>query len=204
MQKNYIDIQKAIVAGEEKERIRLANELHDGIAANIYAIKLQIEQTNHDKSLDQTLTLVKDTHTEIRKVAHNLIPIDFNQENLLQRIKNFASENQTAETEISFYSNITTLDIPNHHALILYRFIQECLQNALKHADATLISLHIIVNENNLLVKIQDDGKGIDINYIQSNNKGIYKFKDRLAHIGAIATVESDENGTEIMLKYKL
>ena len=69
--------------GEEKERKRLAGELHDGIASNLVAIKLNLE--NHqtlNKETDKILELLEKTHQEIRLLAHNLAPLSFENQTL--------------------------------------------------------------------------------------------------------------------------
>ena len=73
----------AINEGEERERKRLAGELHDGIASNLVAIKLNLE--NHqtiNKETDKILELLEKTHQEIRLLAHNLAPLSFENQTL--------------------------------------------------------------------------------------------------------------------------
>lgn len=133
------EIDRARNEGEEQERRRLSEELHDGIASSLTALRLKLENTGADR---QVISMVRNTHQEVRKVARNVMPVNFAKSTLQDEIRNFCTSLDTES--ISFFSNTETAAILPDHALILYRGVQELIQNALKHAGAGKISVQLI------------------------------------------------------------
>src|SRR5690606_28970543 len=131
----------AVNDGEEKERKRMAYELHDGIASNLVAIKLQLENNTNNLSLSNTLDLIGNTHQEVRKIAHNLMPIDFKSQNLVEAIESFCQECNSAKLPVHFQTNSNQIHLNKEKSIVLYRTIQELIQNSLKHANAKQIDV---------------------------------------------------------------
>lgn len=195
----------AINEGEEKERKRLAGELHDGIASNLVAIKLKIENSDlPSTTLKDLLPLVSKTHEEIRHAAHNLAPLNFEQHNLILALETFAIECSNQSCSVSFQSNDYTAEtqLPKHIALIIYRAVQELTQNALKYADASTIDIQLMFQDQKLTISVEDNGKGFDTAVVETKIKGgLNSLIQRLRNIGASIEIESQpNNGTTIFI----
>lgn len=198
----------AIHDGEEKERKRLAGELHDGIASNLVAIKLKIENSEiPDAVLDDVLPLVSKTHEEIRRTAHNLAPLDFEQHQLPLVLQTFATESSNQQSVVSFHTNAldSKFVIPKNAALILYRAVQELTQNALKHADATAINIQLLASEQEVQITVEDNGRGFQPPVIDTEpHGGLANLKKRLYHIGATLDMDtSPEQGSTFFIHMK-
>lgn len=195
----------ALNTGEEQERKRLASELHDGIASNLVAIKLQLENRENDSSENSPiLELVEKTHGEIRKIAHNLSPIDFDNTSLPQAIDSFTQECSSENCEVLFYTNIgeQTGHFQKDRALIIYRTIQELTQNALKHAEASTVNVQLLQKAKEYLLTIEDDGKGFDATSGLPTQSGLHKLFGRLKKINAEVDLESRPgSGTAIFIR---
>lgn len=200
-----LEIAQALTQGEEKERIRLANELHDGIASNLVAIKLQLEAAEAYAQKENNIALVKKTHQEVRKVAHNLMPIDFKQINFENALSQFCADMHNDDTIIHFLESNQNIDLPQNDALILYRCTQELIQNAIKHANAKNITVQVIHNEDAFRINVEDDGIGFNLDHAKEQQMGLFKFKERLQQIGADFELDSRLGyGTTIFIYYKL
>lgn len=198
---------QALNTGEEQERKRLSAELHDGIASNLVAIKLQLEQEVLSAENNRVLALVSQTHREVRKVAHNLSPMDFSSITLSQAIRSFAQECSSENCFVSFQTNITGQieHFDKDTALIIYRSVQELMQNALKHANASAINVQLMQKDSaTYMVSIEDNGKGFDSEAELSQKGGLHNLFARLEKIRADVNLESHPGaGTSVFIIFK-
>ncbi len=196
--KSEKDILRALNEGEEKERQRIASELHDGIASELTALKIALEQEGIEN--DNFLRMTAHIHEGVRRISHNLSPLHLNEMGLTKTIKTFVETNATAD-QMNFYSNITSpLKLSRNTTLILYRGTQEIIQNALKHAQAKNIDVQIIRNEDQLTISVEDDGIGFD-STDPSKTIGLESLQQRIASIGGELTFDStNRSGTTIFI----
>jgi signal transduction histidine kinase len=187
-------LNKALLEGENKERMRIAQDLHDGIGVKLRVLKQQIADQKSDKLNQETVDGIAE---EIRTISHNLMPSNLDVLGLENVIKDFISNlNDNSEIDIQFIS----VDFPelknNTIAITLYRIVQECVQNALKHSQANMIMVQMIGHENELSITIEDDGKG----FVNHQNKGIglKNIESRVASLNGTITIE---NSNEIFQK---
>jgi two-component system NarL family sensor kinase len=169
---------RSLFAGEQKERIRIARDLHDSIGQLLSVVKMNLSnfgpQYKHDVNLDNTVELVDKTITEVRHISHNLIPEELNF-GLFAALEDMADKiNQAGKTAV-------VLDIPDEarahqfeksNELSIYRIVQEALSNIVKHAQATTINVAVLQQPNGMTINIKDDGKGFDTGQIK-NSSGI-------------------------------
>jgi len=204
-QKRILEIEKsekefiqAIREGEEMERKRISSELHDGLASELTALKIAIEK---EQIKDQRIfNLLSNTHALTRRISHNLAPLKLEQAGLIGAVRDFI-ENNDFENKISFYTNIESkisLDVLKQ--TVVYRCIQELIQNAMKHSKAQKISVQIIQMEHDIQISVEDDGVGFDVRKI-AKGVGIASLKARLASIGGEILIDSTPgHGTSIFI----
>lgn len=169
-QEQEINQLKAQVRGEEQERNRLALELHDGIASQLWAIKLNVdslqqqEQFNgkHRQSLRTIYQQLDDTTQEVRKTAHNLMPDLLLEEGLATALASLCDKiKKQTELEVDFLEFGTIPRMDEEIELSLYRMIQELIQNVLKHAGkATQLLVQLSCTESLLNITVEDNGSG--------------------------------------------
>lgn len=198
-----LEIAGALTQGEEKERVRLADELHDGIASNLVALRLQLETANGDPGNGESVALVKRTHTEVRKIAHNLMPIDFSKQDWQSALASFCADMSNSRTQVAFAGSEAPIRLPQDHALILYRCVQELVQNAVKHAGAGRVDVQALQSRQGLRITVEDDGNGFDVQEAARQGIALFKYKDRLAGIGATFDVDSSPGkGATVFIDY--
>lgn len=184
-------ILNSFILGEERERKRISQDLHDGVAAMIGAAKMSLDAIPHlpeERRLEQ-LTKVKgileNTHADVRHIAHNLLPTVLEIEGLIKATSHFAYEiNQTKLLDISVKDNNSNAkNLSTQLQLMLFRVIQELVNNIVKHSQAQKAEIIFSNSLNGLQIEITDDGIGYeDIN--NSGNQGLYSITQRLKSIG--------------------
>lgn len=195
----------AINEGEERERNRLAGELHDGIASNLVAIKLRLENSYPANAIaEDLLPLVSKTHQEIRHAAHNLAPLNFERQTLASAMQAFVSECSHEGCTVTFQANEEAKKMRLHKqmTLICFRATQELIQNALKHAEASSIFVQLMLQDERLQITVEDDGVGFDPAIIDSpQGRGLSNLVNRLDKIGGSIDIESrPQSGTTIFI----
>ncbi len=196
----------AVMEGEEKERNRIAEDLHDGINGDLTAFKFQIakiyeEDLHSEKNLQKLLTTVDDTIEEVRSISRNLAPPMFLSENFSAVIRNYCDSLSVGrKLRINFleYGKIKKLKRPNN--IILYRVVQELLTNIVKHSKASEVLLQINYHDTYLILQVEDNGIGFNVEKIKTG-LGINNIKSRLALLETSYNLESSSKGTLVTIK---
>ncbi len=194
------EVLSARVLGEEVERSRISKELHDGIASNLVAVKLQVE--NNAEISQKILSLVQETHKEVRQIAHNLMPIDFEKQNLVDVIKSFCEECTTDNRPVNFQTNVEKINLDKDRSMVLYRTVQEFIQNAIKHSQAKQIDVFLMENKGIVSLNIEDNGIGFD-SKLKETSKGLSGIIDRLEKIKGRINIDSSDKGTSVFISIK-
>ncbi|MBX2952526.1 MAG: sensor histidine kinase [Leadbetterella sp.] len=175
-------ITSAIVEAEETERIRLAKELHDGVGPMLSLAKIQLEtamnQTQFHSIEQESLfknanTMIDDAASEIRTVSHDLMPNALLMHGLVSAVREFVNRlSLTGKVKISL--DVANLDerLPQLTETVLYRVLQELIGNVIKHSEASSVQIQLIRHDYELIMVIEDDGKGFDTSQM-ANFKGI-------------------------------
>ncbi|MEX2485773.1 MAG: ATP-binding protein [Brumimicrobium sp.] len=201
--KQQKSILQAIREGEKKERVRVSSELHDGLSAELTALRIALENTEGIN--DQTLKLVKNAHLITRRISHNLSPLLLEEKGLVEAIRYFTELNQNDKNKIAFFTNIKNqLNLNVNDASILYRCTQEIIQNAIKHANAKFIHVQIVQEQNRITISVEDDGVGFDTK-AKTDSIGLSSIKERINLIGGDFEIESQEKeGSTFFIHYYL
>ncbi len=197
-----LELIKADIEGQDKERKRIAQELHDSIGGNLAGIKLQLSNTAKDNENYQLIAKqIDDTYNQVRDLSHNLTPKKFNENAFTslvsQYIKNIKKENKTDIT-FSPHPEKEINAIAEKLKVELYKIIQELLTNAFKHAKATHIDIHLNKLDNTLKLLFEDDGIGFNVQN-SKNGIGLNNIKNRLDALSGKINIDSLPNrGTVI------
>ena len=168
---------KAIIEAEERERTRIARDLHDGIGQQLSAAKLNmvalknrlnISVANDILLFNNVTELIDDAVNEVRQVSHIMMANSLIKHGLIMAVRDFIQKlNQSAGLKI----NIETYGIDERldatKEMILFRVLQEIVNNILKHAHATQVSIQFVRHENELSLLIEDNGVGFDTNKME-------------------------------------
>ncbi len=198
-----IDHLKAIMQGEEKERIRIARDLHDGIVSQLLAIRLHFKGTLQDKrgyilesdDFNDTLHYLEEATKELRITAHNLMPETVLQNGFIAALQTYCSKMMEATSiriEFQHLGYRQFLD-PNIE-LSLYRIIQELVQNAIKHAQSDYVLVQVQELPHLLAITVEDNGVGCPDERIKSSaGMGLKSIFARVRVINAQLSVSSKQ-----------
>lgn len=192
------EIIKASLIGENKERMRLSRELHDGIASELLGIRVKAQDMNMDTNWVSTLDQV---HQEIRRISHNLSPYKVEQFGLVEALKLFCLENSSNKNTLHFYCN-GNKELSQVSSQAIYRIAQELIQNAVKHAHASNIDIQLFLDDN-IRLSVEDDGKGMTqevLNGLIAKLKLQWKASMLITDIFADSAADS---GTSITIEFK-
>ncbi|WNM19563.1 tetratricopeptide repeat-containing sensor histidine kinase [Flavobacterium capsici] len=178
---NLMMSQQAIIdESRTEEKQKLARELHDGVLGRMFGLRLNLDSVNHkndEESVKKRLHIIeelKNIEQDIREISH-----DLNREkqvlinNFVSIVTNLLEEQQNSHaSKLSYYLDtaINWDKVNSVTKINLYRILQESLQNINKYANATSINVGFVKNEDEIILKITDNGSGFDVN---KKSKGI-------------------------------
>lgn len=168
---------RALLEGEEKERSRIARDLHDGLGGMLTSLKLKlspIAEVNKwertPEKLSRIAVPIDNTLEELRRISRNMAPPTLMQFGLEVALNDLCQSLGTDGTKIEFQPIGIQSTIQEKDQLVIYRIAQELLTNAVKHAEATHVLLQCSQNNHLFLLTVEDNGKGISSG---SNIKGM-------------------------------
>ncbi len=203
---------KAILEAEENERQRIARDLHDGVGQMMSAVKMNL--TSFEKEMNVTDTMAMDKYQsiidmvdesckEVRAVSHNMMPNALIKTGLVSAVREFLNKINQGAIEVNMYSDGLDTQMDKNTEIVLYRVIQEAVNNVIKHAAATKLDISIIKDENMITTTIEDNGKGFDMAQAGfTEGIGIKNIRARVAFLkGSIHFDSSPGKGTVIVIE---
>jgi len=199
---------QAVLDGETQERVRLARDLHDGLGSMLTGAKLNLLEMKKDVTLgfadverfNKAVEILDDSIREMRRVAHHLMPDSLSRFGLKPAVSDFCSK--LPSVSFAYYGNETRLD-PKLE-VIIYRSINELVNNALKHAGADKIMVQIIQESDRIAFAVQDDGCGFDPSSV-TQGMGLQNIRTRVVSYNGIIDIDSKlGEGTEINVELKV
>jgi signal transduction histidine kinase/ligand-binding sensor domain-containing protein len=198
---------RQLIESQENERMRIASELHDSVGQNLVVIKnraiLGVNNPSTQKEqIEEILALTSETISEVRGISYNLRPYQLGKIGLTRAIDSVIN-NGIKSSQITFDYKIDDLDdaVSKENEIHLYRIIQECVGNSLKHSNAANVSLKILKKENDIIINYSDDGKGFDVSSEKNNPSGLgfSSLAERVKLLGGSMVIDSNPGqGTKI------
>lgn len=204
----------SFMSGQEKERSRIAAELHDRLGSLLSAVKLHfssIEADMHESSSDEkesfsfALKLLDNSVDEVRAISHNLSKGVLMSFGIVGAIKNLCDTINTAgQLQIKFIEAGTGFNLKPEIEVELFRVIQELITNAIKHSQADEIFVQLISDNDGLSVVVEDQGVGFNMRKLKNKGIGLMNLKSRVEKIGGEYNIESSEGqGTTVIIEIK-
>lgn len=171
---------KLLMATVEQERKRIAQELHDSSGVQLSAIRMKLthlqDQLDDPRAAEDIHKLMQDVdrvNADIRTISHNLMPISLSKLGLKAAIQELVNHIKSSYPNIKFnlFQQYDSKNLSANMEVHIYRIIQELLNNMVKHAQATEINIQLIDNESELIISLEDNGKGFV--YAPENTMGL-------------------------------
>lgn len=178
-----VQVVEALMEGQEHERKRLSQELHDTIGSMLATLKLQFEsltelfEVKNDKQeskIEFTNDLLDRTCIEVRRISHNLSSGMVSKVGIVEAIRQISRNiNSSGKLSVEFVTEVEDVDLKGDGAVHLFRVVQELLSNAIKHSKATKLSIQINAFENEMTLIIEDNGVGFDYEKAKREARGL-------------------------------
>lgn len=201
---------KAFVDGQEKEKTRVAQDLHDNIAGTLAAIKIKLQKaftTNSLTSSNELLTQIDSVYNEVRTLSHHLTPDKAVIGSYSSFLENYL---YTIESTDSFKTHLILNGEEHIHLLTdiikieIYRIIQEATQNVIKHANAKNLEVQLLISEELVNLIIEDDGNGFSSEN-QPSGIGLRNMKTRVQKLSGTFHLDTHtQRGTIINIDIPL
>jgi len=205
---------KSVLKGEESERSRMARDLHDGLGGLLSGVKINLSSmkgnsiitSENAQAFDHAIKLLDTSISELRRVAHNLMPETLNHYGLKTALNDFIAEmSKNPATELTFSFFGADIRFESQLELTAYRIAQELVNNAMKHSGAAKITLQLIADIDRICIQVVDNGKGFDTSGKSGDGKGLVSIRDRVTANNGRFEIESTPGvGTEATVEFLL
>ncbi len=198
--KYHKDLLKSEIDATEKERTRLARDLHDEVGAMLSYISMNMSSVEELISAEDIIRSTQNNKAsldtaiqKVREISQSLLPPTLDLFGLDVAVEEFIN-NIESEIKFSFSSNCNLNSIPKNHLLHLYRIVTEFINNSIKHSKCTEISIQFNETASSFIFDLKDNGIGYDYEQaIKKNSSGIKNFESRLNAIDADYSIKSDK-----------
>jgi signal transduction histidine kinase len=209
-----------LLIAQEEERKRIALELHDGIGQNLSAIKYRVEgvlgendwPTAADRAttLNPVISAVREAVEEVRRISMNLRPSILDDLGILATISWLCREMESTYSRIRIEKqiNVQESQVPDPLKIVIYRILQEALNNMAKYSQANLVHLSLEVSDGSLELTVKDNGVGFDVAQVRSSSQfrrglGLASMKERTDLSGGAFSIESKKGqGTTVHVSW--
>lgn len=202
---------EAILEAEERERVRIARDLHDGVGQMLAAARMALgnflsKKVVESKHIHSSLDLLEESIREIREISHNMMPGALTKLGLSTALKQFVNKiNSFGELEIDLQIIGLKERLNEKIETMLYRVIQEVLSNIIRHAEATKVSIELIKHDHELVLIIEDNGKGFDTQTVKNRGIGIKNVATRVEYLNGSVNFDSAiGRGTSVIVEIPL
>lgn len=195
LKEQELELIKASISGQDKERQRISQELHDSIGGNLAAIKLQVNHLNaSDFSNIQKISLQLDeTYQQVRSISHTLLPKKFSQNKFLEVLESyFKNISEASKIKIAFipYPKKEINELNENIQIEIFKIVQELLTNTIKHAKASEVEIQLNFIENIINLLFEDNGIGFDTEK-QSKGIGFINLESRIKKLNGSFVIDS-------------
>ncbi|SLL07673.1 signal transduction histidine kinase [Mycobacteroides abscessus subsp. abscessus] len=202
-----------IIGAQEEEKKRLSREIHDGPAqmmANVMMRSDLVERIYKERGATEAFeeirnlkVMVRSALYEVRRIIYDLRPMALDDLGLIPTLKKYLKtiEEYHESTKIEFATIGKEARLPSKYEVALFRLVQESVQNALKHAEASNIAVKVELRRDQIIVLVKDNGKGFDKNQKKEESFGLIGMRERVQLLDGEITIDSKIGvGTIVMI----
>ena len=189
-----------LVSTQEAERERISRDIHDGIGPLLTATKFKISAANvPDTTRKEIIQLLDDIIAEIRRISSNLMPAVLSDFGPGEALNQLVREIQKSTDLTIRYVNdlFTESQLTKDAGIALYRIAQEAINNTLKHAEASEITMSLTEFDDQVVFYYKDNGKGFDFQKVyRDQGKGLKNIQERIGILGGTVSIHSNDGTT--------
>jgi signal transduction histidine kinase len=201
---------QSLLKGQEEERTRMARDLHDGVGGLLSGVKLSMSNMKGNFFLSEENALAMNnvimqldqSIAELRRVSHNMMPESLIKYGLKEALENYCETlNVSGKIKVQLQTYGMEERMEQSTEIVIYRMVQELLNNVIKHADAKNVLIQLMRKNDRFTLTVEDDGNGFDPKEI-SNGAGLENIKARAEYLnGNVDIVSSKGEGTSVTIE---
>lgn len=204
---------QAVIDAEEKERQRIGKDLHDGVGQLLSAARMNVanlenvflqqpvqQQTNFKNAVD----LIDESVKEVRAISHNMMPNMLIKSGLAKAVREFIDKiASTGKLKIELQTIGLDQRLNQNTENILFRVLQEIVNNIIKHAQASHVSIQLIRHDNEIVLMVEDNGVGFDVKKINTfDGIGLKNIQSRVEYLNGTVDFDSQPGkGTTVNIQ---
>ncbi len=204
-----------LINAQETERKRIAHELHDGLAAQLAAVRYRVERRLKDGEslegpimLEETIKDLETAITEIRRIMANLRPSILDDLGIIPALSWYSREagDIYPGTSVEYSTNVQEGDVPENLKIVLFRVVQESISNSVRHGKSSRIQVGIERERNWLRLKVEDNGSGFEsVKKSATGGIGLDSMQQRVESSGGIFSISSNPGeGTIVKAEWRI
>tara|TARA_B100000809_G_scaffold258961_1_gene303052 strand:+ start:739 stop:2820 length:2082 start_codon:yes stop_codon:yes gene_type:complete len=189
-----------LIKTQEQERTRIAKDLHDGVGQQITLLKMKAQNTNQT----ELSGLAHNALEEVRSISRDLYPVTLAKLGLTDSIEQLLLDlDEETDLFVSVEIDDVNTNFNETESLNFYRFIQESVNNVLKHANAKTLIVNILKQSDGIKILIKDNGEGFEVSdKVNQNSLGLKTMAERVAMLkGSFAIKSKRTEGTSILVQ---
>jgi signal transduction histidine kinase len=192
---------RQIIQAQEQEQRRIAQDVHDELGGVLAAIKMTVQSFRLEEERSKWLHMLIDrASANARAIAHNLMPPEFADTRLEDLLRDhFHRLNQEGNTAFYFLRSGNDHHFSKQDELMMYRIIMELVNNSIRHAVASEITLQLIYHAEQLSIMVEDNGKGFP-EPVPAEGMGLRNIRSRVNYLGGVLSIDSGGQGTTIII----
>ncbi|MES2455988.1 MAG: sensor histidine kinase [Bacteroidota bacterium] len=202
---------RAVIEAEENERKRIAGELHDGLGQLFSAVKMNLSSISesltyadeHTRLLfEKTMSMVDESCTEVREISHQMAPNVLLRSGLTAAVRDFIGKIDARKIKINLETFGLQQRLDQNTEMILYRVIQESVNNVIKHSEANVLDIQLAKDEEGINAMIEDNGKGFNLSDINDmDGMGLKNMISRVSFLkGSVDFSSTPGQGTLVAI----
>ena len=203
---------QSVIQGQEEERGRLARDLHDGVGGLLSGVKLSMSNmkgnvflsAENAQSFNNVISQLDQSIAELRRVSHNMMPEALVRYGLKEALENYCENlNISGKIKVQLQTYGMEKRMDQNTEIVIYRIIQELLNNIIKHAEADNVLIQLVREAHHFNLTVEDDGKGFDVNDLENKSgAGLANIRARAAYLnGSMDIVSKEGEGTSVNIE---
>ncbi len=202
----------AIIRGEQNERSRVAQDLHDGVGSLLSGVKLSLSAMKGNMVISEEMATAFERSiiqldaaiAEMRRVAYNMMPEALVKYGLVDATKNFCDDiNNSNQIKVVFESLHFDVELEKSKEVIAFRITQELVNNAIKHSNGSQVIVQLSASNEWVTLIVEDNGKGFDLSSKDGKGMGLESLNNRVQYLKGRMDVRSEEGkGVSILIEF--